>query len=794
MNIYIKLYVGIRFMKIGFKQAIIVISLLIPIIILSYESGTNLYNNINSAVLEQKGASYIKPILNLINEIADYQITILKNDSNSKDDLQKSEQSINDAFQELEEINKECNVKLKITVNDFAVSSIKDITPETLKNKWLAIKANPTNQGQYLELLNNLNDLAQYIGNTSGLILDPELSTYYLADLIINILPDTLSGLAQIKSDGFIALKATHASLSNDNRDLFTVTLNDISTKYLKKTLYNINTSINSSKDINNSNNNINNKLQDAYNIYQEQAASLIKAIKSLLKGEAMEGVKFVEIADQMHDGSAKIGDIVAEKLQALLKIRLVNLQHNLFYNVGGSLLIVILSVLSATIISYKIVSNIILQEKNISLIAEGDTDMDIKVSVGKDEISRLNNAAAKLKQTVEQAFMLKQMIDNSPTSVMSVNVRDDLKINYINNASKALLKSIESDLPIKVDDIIGKSIDIFYKNPTHQRTILKDPKNLPHQSKIKVGPESMDLLISAIVNKKGEYIGAMLTWSLITAKEQLANDFEKNIKNIANMVAAASTELSQTSESLTDSIKANNSLASNANNAASDTRDNIKKVALATEELSSSVKEISGQLQKTNSLVQQSSEKAVNADKLISKLNSASNNIKEVMQLIANISSQINLLALNATIESARAGEAGKGFAVVANEVKNLANQTDKSISGIQVVVEEMFDATVAITVALKEINESINEISSATANVALAIEEQSIATNDISQSMNNAATSTKEITDNINHLSNSSLNATQSSEQMTVASKELSKQSENLNNQVDAFLKKIV
>jgi hypothetical protein len=46
------------------------------------------------------------------------------------------------------------------------------------------------------------------------------------------------------------------------------------------------------------------------------------------------------------------------------------------------------------------------------------------------------------------------------------------------------------------------------------------------------------------------------------------------------------------------------------------------------------------------------------------------------IIEMINNITGQINLLALNATIESARAGDAGRGFAVVASEVKSLANQ----------------------------------------------------------------------------------------------------------------------
>jgi len=72
---------------------------------------------------------------------------------------------------------------------------------------------------------------------------------------------------------------------------------------------------------------------------------------------------------------------------------------------------------------------------------------------------------------------------------------------------------------------------------------------------------------------------------------------------------------------------------------------------------------------------------------------------IENIVQAISNISSQTNMLALNASIEAARAGEAGKGFAVVAEEVRKLAEQTNKSSQMISSL----------ITNVLKEVEASI-------------------------------------------------------------------------------------
>ena len=108
-------------------------------------------------------------------------------------------------------------------------------------------------------------------------------------------------------------------------------------------------------------------------------------------------------------------------------------------------------------------------------------------------------------------------MIENSPTSMMFAD--RDLKIRYMNPASFKLLKRIEAYLPCKAEEMIGQSIDMFHSDPEHQRRLLADPKNLPHRALIQVGPEHADLLVNAIMDRSGNYLGPMLTWDIVTEK-----------------------------------------------------------------------------------------------------------------------------------------------------------------------------------------------------------------------------------------------------------------------------------
>jgi methyl-accepting chemotaxis protein len=166
-----------------------------------------------------------------------------------------------------------------------------------------------------------------------------------------------------------------------------------------------------------------------------------------------------------------------------------------------------------------------------------------------------------------------------------------------------------------------------------------------------------------------------------------------------------------------------------------------METVAAGAEELNASVREISEAMTKSRGTAMSAVGEVEAADTQAQRLNEAAQSMSGIVELIGNITGQINLLALNATIESARAGEAGRGFAVVASEVKNLANQAKQATDKIGQEIDNLNGISGDVVGALNKIKQAIQDVAEYVTTTAAAVEEQSTVTAEMSSNMQRAA-----------------------------------------------------
>ena len=333
-----------------------------------------------------------------------------------------------------------------------------------------------------------------------------------------------------------------------------------------------------------------------------------------------------------------------------------------------------------------------------------------------------------KLKTENELARIM-SMMENAPINVIAADL--DCRLVYINPKSKETLKQLEKYLPKTVEKLIGESIDIFHKNPDHQRKIISDERNLPHQAKIRLGPETLFLNVTAMLDKDRKYVGPMVTWEIITDKINLMNSLEET----SSQLAAAADELSATARQLTNNATMTSDQSSNAATNTQTVANGVQVVATNTEELVASIKEIARNTSEAANISKDTMKRAQDTNTTITQLGASSQEIGNVIKVISSIAQQTNLLALNATIEAARAGDAGKGFAVVANEVKELAKQTAKATEDITNRINAIQGDTKDAVSAINGISHVIEKLNGISVAIAAAVEEQTATANEVAR-----------------------------------------------------------
>lgn len=372
------------------------------------------------------------------------------------------------------------------------------------------------------------------------------------------------------------------------------------------------------------------------------------------------------------------------------------------------------------------------------------------KVTKFAFDITGMVETEQQAKRLAEEGLRFKQMIEGMPINILMANL--DGEIISANPSSIKTLKTLENLLPIKAEEIIGQSYDIFHKNPAHQRKLLANPSNLPHNAIISVGDEKLDLLINPIYNSDGEYTGAMLTWDLVTEKikaKELEEKIKRDLEETIKILKASSGNLEATSGDLNSGVL-------RISDSSDEVQNYVNSVSVATEEMISSISEISKNTEKAAKMTQDAVTQMESTEAIIKNLQESSNEIASILEVVTEIANQTNLLALNATIEAARAGEAGKGFAVVANEVKELANRTaeatgdiSKKISAIQTESSSAIDSIGIASSSVKTINE-------VAVTIAGSVEEQTAVTSEIGKSMRSSTERVAEMNNEVNEISN--------------------------------------
>jgi methyl-accepting chemotaxis protein len=370
-----------------------------------------------------------------------------------------------------------------------------------------------------------------------------------------------------------------------------------------------------------------------------------------------------------------------------------------------------------------------------------------------------------------EMNAAFKGALDNLGSSVMVAD--NNLNVIYLNQSMQTMMANAQADLRKDLPNfdssrLLGANIDVFHKNPSHQRAMLSNLTKT-FASQFVIGGRTLRISANPMMDANGKRLGTVVEWGdrtvelLVEAEikslvqsagagdltHRMAldgksgvfaeigkgiNQLTDNMSEVISRVQAAAIEVSRGAEEIS---QGNTDLSQRTEEQAS----SLEETASSMEEMTSTVKQNADNASKASQLATAARDQADKGGSVVSQairamteINDASKKIVDIIGVIDEIAFQTNLLALNAAVEAARAGEQGRGFAVVASEVRNLAGRSAtaaKEIKGlIQDSVKKVEEGSSLVTQSgqtLDQIVTSVKKVSDIIGEIAAASQEQS-------------------------------------------------------------------
>jgi methyl-accepting chemotaxis protein len=754
------------------KLLLVVVALLVPSALLAVFYLKNANQTVRMAHAELAGARYTRAVDTFLYDVIKHRAmanVVLNGEAGAKSAVLDAQAAADKSAAALDAVDAELGKELGAS-GDWAA----------IKNEWSSLKARTLtlppddSLAQHNDLVRKILDFGTSVAMTSGMARDSDLVASTLVGLATGRMPEAVNRAGVVRDRATAGVLRGY--LSEGDRVTIDMARQDV-TGLLGQIDRQLDSISDSAPAVRASVAPSFQRARDAFSSYSSFVEQkLLKAQEVTVKGPEM-----LDAASSSIDAFSALANASYDVMLAEIEKRAATESATRNVTVLTVALVIALSMALSWLITRALTKPMAQAITIFNSISAGHYDNQIEAD-GADEAAQvlraLGDMQSKLRAQIEserkqaeENARVRAALDNVSSNVMVAD--QHYNFIYLNPAARSLMAAAEADIrrdlpQFSAAHVLGASVDVLSKNPSHERRMLMDLRGT-HTQQVTLGSRTFRVVANPVVDANGARAGTVFEWTDRTQEvgveaemqsmlsSVLAGDLEKRIvlEGKQGFFEAMSRGVNHLADNMAEVVRRVKAAASEVYRGAEEISAGNANLSQRTEEQSSSLEETASSMEEMTSTVKQNADNAGQANQLavaardqaekggavvaqavraMADINDASRRIADIIGVIDEIAFQTNLLALNAAVEAARAGEQGRGFAVVASEVRSLAGRSATAAKEIKDLIQDSVrkvqDGSVLVTQSgqtLEQIVASVKKVSDIVAEIAAASREQS-------------------------------------------------------------------
>lgn len=666
-------------------KAIFFISL-IPIVFLFFLFSNEKMSVVQFAEKEKEGNNLIIELSPIMNALLHLHGSVV---SEQPDDIVKNQNNLKEHSSALSKLQK-----------TTSISNIQEKFSAVQKSLNVLINPSPTSK-LTTQAIDDINGLIEAVGNESGLVLDPDLDSFYIMDTTVVQVPGALGDFSKIL---LLQTQTTPEALKD----------RVLSVGHLNSARGNIDKNYTSSSK-NNASGTVENTLKNATQDTIKSFVNFIEVSEKTTGNASRENKE--QIKNQYFQSIKTTLDYWSKtqnELNNLLDARISGIYTSFYMSLGISVFLIMLSVLIALHIGRQISSSLLSLLNHTKAIQEtGDFSKTMTTSL-EDEVGELTKAFNEF--------------------VHHVDTSQKHEAQLFEERQRETKEQQQKEQSVSQD--IQKLIQSAAKGNLNERISLEKLQGLQESMATSVNNllQTTQVALQEVASITQALAQGDLTKRITTNYEGVFKDLQESINDMSLHLSDIVGKIHEAVQETAFACKEISNGVIDLEKRTSIQSENINRIGKTLANISSSVQQTN---QQTQSIVDHSTHAnktlksgliaVKNSSDSMDNIKESSGHIEDIMQVIDDIAFQTNLLALNAAVEAARAGDSGKGFAVVAEEVRSLARQCAASSKQIRQLIDTNNNQVLEGVKSVGEVSKILSSISEAMNGIVTNIKQVS-------------------------------------------------------------------